>query len=731
MQSEDKKLRSRGISILVLVLILTAILFIFPVISDDDISSVSEETIHIGVLLPLTGPNGMPLLDALKLGEQQINTGGGIEGKLISLVYRDTRTGNLRKYAEELANDPSIQVVIGPYTSDELFQISDLFIKKQKVLISPSASSDEIFRAFAGTGNVWRLRTNDRDITSVVMQHLSAHHAQSVGVLSPNSTYGKTFYDWIPFWAIETGVNLTECVEYSDEKDIPAALTRLNEKNPDYIIFVYSGSNQDIFSALKTLRAVNSSSHLYLIQPSISDNGFVQEKSDAETLLGALVSGQWQLQDTSTISALLPEDTLIIMSPSPDSEFASEYIEFSGKEPSFFVSEVYDALLVASEVMCYFNENSTKSPMNAANTVLGNSTGTLIPRTESGFQSAFDMIEQGEIPVMTGASGPLTFDPEGVDRESPWYQTYRIEAGLVIKDSVHYQTIGKREKSDELIPDTTSDPGINANEKKPEGDFWAVIGGLSKNWTNYRHQADALTMYQILKERGVPDDHIILLVYDDIPYDIKNTEPGEVYHLPDTEEVRKGAVPDYSGDQITRQLIEDILSGTLTRQGTPVLGSNENSTVLLYLVSHGAQGGLLIVGEGKEVINPDEFASVINKMKEHKKFGQMLVVLESCFSGAMASKVTTPGVLVMTATGENETSKSAVYDSKLSNWLSDEFTDTFVDIIRTSGDMISVRDLYNEIYPTVRSSHPGVINNNNSFSMNTPVMDFFGGTGSK
>jgi len=80
--------------------------------------------------------------------------------------------------------------------------------------------------------------------------------------------------------------------------------------------------------------------------------------------------------------------------------------------------------------------------------------------------------------------------------------------------------------------------------------------------------------------------------------------------------------------------------------------------------------------------------------------------------------------------GENETSKSAIYDSQILNWISDEFTSKLIDIIRKSDDEISVCDLYEETYRAVRSSHPGIINNNNSFSMNTPIMEFFGKNGS-
>lgn len=686
-----------------------------------DPSTSEDDTIYIGVLLPLTGPEGQPLYDALQYGVDQIQKAGGINGRPVRLVYRDTSTGDLRRYAEELTSDPRIDVVIGPYTSDELFEISDLFIKKQKVLVSPSASSDEIFRAFAGTGNIWRIRTNDRDITSVVMQHLSAHHVQSAALFSPNTSYGKTFYDWIPFWAIETGVNLTGCIEYSDPGEIPSKLSQLVATHPEYIIFVNSGSNKDIITALDTLKKENSTTSLYLIQPGVNEKGDVQKKSDADTLLDALVSGQWKLQNTSVISVPLPDDTLVFMSPAPDPEFAGEYTRFSGREPLYSVSEVYDALLISGAILSRFEANPSKSPMNAANTVLLNTSGIQIPRTVSGFQSAFEMIQNGEIPIITGATGALTFVPEGTDRLVPWYQTYRVADGSIIEDPIVYQSISKQ--VDE--PGESEDAGIQEEKLSGQGDLWAVIGGLSENWNNYRHQADALTMYQLLKQRGVPDDHIILLIYDDIPYDPRNTRPGEVYHIPEKEEVRTMAVPDYTGSRVNKKTLENILTGTKSSPDNPILESDKNATVLMYFASHGSPEGRLLIGNGEESITPGEFSFIIDKMGQRHAFGRMLVILESCFSGTTAANVTTPNVLVMTASGKNETSKSATYYSELSSWISDEFTSKLTSILQQADEPMTIRDLYKQVYRAVPSSHPGIYNNNNSFSLGTPVSVFF------
>jgi len=44
--------------------------------------------------------------------------------------------------------------------------------------------------------------------------------------------------------------------------------------------------------------------------------------------------------------------------------------------------------------------------------------------------------------------------------------------------------------------------------------FFMLAG--SNTYRNYSHQSDIFQLYQILKERGLKDDHKILMAYDDI-----------------------------------------------------------------------------------------------------------------------------------------------------------------------------------------------------------------------
>ena len=48
-------------------------------------------------------------------------------------------------------------------------------------------------------------------------------------------------------------------------------------------------------------------------------------------------------------------------------------------------------------------------------------------------------------------------------------------------------------------------------------DKWAVLIAGSKDWWNYRHQADISTIYSTLLDRGFSKDKIITLSYNDIP----------------------------------------------------------------------------------------------------------------------------------------------------------------------------------------------------------------------
>merc|ERR1712147_190716 len=61
---------------------------------------------------------------------------------------------------------------------------------------------------------------------------------------------------------------------------------------------------------------------------------------------------------------------------------------------------------------------------------------------------------------------------------------------------------------------------------------WAILVAGSREFYNYRHQADTCHAYQILKKNGIPEENIIHLAYDDIANSSENPFPGKIFNQP-------------------------------------------------------------------------------------------------------------------------------------------------------------------------------------------------------
>ncbi|CAI5970384.1 unnamed protein product [Closterium sp. NIES-65] len=62
---------------------------------------------------------------------------------------------------------------------------------------------------------------------------------------------------------------------------------------------------------------------------------------------------------------------------------------------------------------------------------------------------------------------------------------------------------------------------------------WVVLVGSSRNWLNYRDNANTLALYRSVRDLGVSDERIILMLADNMPCNPRNPHPGRVFHSPD------------------------------------------------------------------------------------------------------------------------------------------------------------------------------------------------------
>ncbi|XP_026877345.1 legumain-like isoform X2 [Electrophorus electricus] len=167
---------------------------------------------------------------------------------------------------------------------------------------------------------------------------------------------------------------------------------------------------------------------------------------------------------------------------------------------------------------------------------------------------------------------------------------------------------------------------------------WVLLVAGSKGWTNYRHQANVCHAYQMVQSNGIPNDQVVVMMYDDIAYSEQNPHPGEIINEPGGPNVYPGVLKDYTGVDVSVANFLAVLrgdeAGVNKQTGGPVkvLRSDERDTVFIYLADHGSTG---VFAFPREFLHASDLVDTINEMARCQKFSQMVIYMESCCSGSM------------------------------------------------------------------------------------------------
>ncbi|UCH89588.1 MAG: ABC transporter substrate-binding protein [Thermoplasmata archaeon] len=668
------------------------------------------ETLKIGVLLPLSGPEAVNSYEVLDWAAGNINSQGGIKEYQIELVYKDTYNHDLALLADEFIQDESIKIVIGPGTSSGVFDIAPMFIANKKILISAFSTAADVFNAFGGKNYIWRTCQSDVAQIRTILHILDSRNVQKISLMYENSVYGKSFYDWTGFFSLELGIELLNLVEFEyGQSDFSEDVKTALEGDPDYIVCVAFSS--DVVEIKKELDLTGSSAKLFL-----TDAG------ETPYLISDLGQAAEGLEGTTP-------------SADPAAGFEAVYQTELGNPPNNIAATTYDAFLLAlyTHARQLHTGGSEGLDESIKKVVSGNDTKVGWRKEDVG--AAVEMILKGELPDISGVSGPLEFDSEfGCDPLETFFNHWQVSggefqsqdsissaaslhAGAVKSGASACRTSGSAEIG--KIEDTT---GTTNGQLAARKDSWAVIVSTSTDWDNYRHQADALAVYNMLKTNGMSDDKIILLTVDDIPDHERNKKQGDIHHEISGTNLRLDAEIDYSGNDVTSKIFRNVLTGKKTARTPTVLESDENSNVFVYIVDHGGQGTIPFDNGG--TLKADTLKNSIVGMDNDNMFRQMFVIIETCFSESMTADIETPEVVFLTSAAEDEPSFAANYDSEIGAWLADDCTYQVVSTLSENKD-ISIMELYDDTYPKITGSHVR-LKNYNSFSNveSTPVSDF-------
>ncbi|BFY98330.1 hypothetical protein BsWGS_01370 [Bradybaena similaris] len=217
---------------------------------------------------------------------------------------------------------------------------------------------------------------------------------------------------------------------------------------------------------------------------------------------------------------------------------------------------------------------------------------------------------------------------------------------------------------------------INVDARKN----WALLIAGSAGYDNYRHQADICHAYQIVHKAGIPDEQVVVMMYNDIAENKENPYKSNIINKPDGPNVYPGVLKDYTGKEVTAKTFLAVLQGDkeaiynqLGRNGK-VINSGPDDYVFVYFADHGAPG---ILGmPNPPYLKARELNEALKKMHTQKKFAKLTFYVEACESGSVFDKLLPKdiNIYVTTAANPDESSYACYYDDKRQTYLGDVYS---------------------------------------------------------
>ncbi|RCK56261.1 GPI-anchor transamidase [Candida viswanathii] len=286
--------------------------------------------------------------------------------------------------------------------------------------------------------------------------------------------------------------------------------------------------------------------------------------------------------------------------------------------------------------------------------------------------------------------------------------------------------------SEEVLQENNHQP-LQQQEQKPSrhSNNWAVLVSTSRFWFNYRHMANALSLYRTVRRLGIPDSQIILMLSDDIACNPRNAFPGTVFNNMDEaiDLYGESIEVDYRGYEVTvdnfMRLLTDRWDSDQPRSKR--LLTDENSNIFIYLTGHG--GNEFLKFQDAEEIGAYDLKDAFNVMHEQKRYNEIFFMIDTCQANTMYEKIEAPNVLAVGSSELDESSYSHHSDMDIGVAVIDRFTYYTLDYLeRIDRDSKETMDkLFAEYTFENVHSHPGIRTDLFKRNINDVLLtDFFG-----
>ena len=226
-------------------------------------------------------------------------------------------------------------------------------------------------------------------------------------------------------------------------------------------------------------------------------------------------------------------------------------------------------------------------------------------------------------------------------------------------------------------------------------DNFAVLVAGTNTWQRYRHQSDIYHAYQILVNRGMNPQNIIVFDYGGIAEYPDNPFPGQVFNFPDGKDVYAGVIIDYWGNDVTPENFMAVLTGDASavtkedeRTTGKVLTSTESDHVFVYFTGQGSDD---LIAFPDKYLYADELNSTLQTMYEKKLYKELVFYLEanhgdSMFKGLLPDNINIYAVASTFSNAEYCYDEAKVNDTLIGTCLGTQFSCRFMEDIDAKSD---------------------------------------------
>lgn len=222
-------------------------------------SRTEQNIVKVGAILALSGDAakyGEASRNSIALETEEINKKGGIKGKKLKIIYEDSQGYPEKSVSSfrKLVEIDNVKFILGPLSSPEVLAIAPLAEKKKIIILSPSASAQQISQAGDYIfRNVMSDEYDGRAMASYAFKELKKRRA---AIFYINNDFGLGLANsFIKKFKSLAGEIVIALSYERGEKDFRTQITKIKDARPDSVFLVGYSEMSDIIKQEKELGA--------------------------------------------------------------------------------------------------------------------------------------------------------------------------------------------------------------------------------------------------------------------------------------------------------------------------------------------------------------------------------------------------------------------------------------------------------------------------------------------